>query len=683
MAIPISQVTDTTAVSAPSERVGARVAASSSSSKPNPAIYAALFSQGRNDTIQLTTMEWDILEAKHNELMANSSLNWCLWSINGAQDDGSTTWYTGLWRPSLRRGNSLATFRDWANFKRHNDKVKPNMRLLDFDVTTSRGLRWYIGTWGDSPQEQRLVVDMDWAQFTAEWKTLTKSADKWRLMKIQTYPATAKKTWHVAGLFEKGYGDGWDNMSGESELVCVTNLNEFLQKHRDFEKNGVRGRYMRLRDFQMYEDFLSGKRYYIGVYLESTFPCRALFGESWENLSSQIDALRFSESLEVYGITRYYTNPVPSIPRPDWKGGWEKEFQDCVGYCGWKYEGGNVTSIIAGGLARAKQDWPPGDKTIDGTKFPEKFTGMSRVHLASVSKPITGYAVVKLLQDLRQQTGNKLYNIDTPFYDFVSYYIPDVGPGVKKVTVRNLLQMRSGMAVRKDDDPRLDFSDMWVFLRGYLKDQSVNENDRGFTERYTNTNFTILQAVISALTRNKQGAPGSYVDYVTNEILRPMGIDTTEFSATPVAKASEATLYYNVKSKPVKGHAFGPADGVAAAGWISSARQLGLFLIGVRNRTGLLPSTYETMMSEGLGWEIHDGVFGQYFFHLGGFGAGSEGVDVGLSNIIIVFPNSTSALMLTNMEGHDVLGAMVRTYERGFGRAPEMKSVMPIVTSKI
>ena len=117
---------------------------------------------------------------------------------------------------------------------------------------------------------------------------------------------------------------------------------------------------------------------------------------------------------------------------------------------------------------------------------------------------------------------------------------PTVGPGVDTVTIKNLLEMKSGMVV----DGTLFATNIWSFLSTYLAQGLVGTP--GVTSAYSNTDFTIFQAIISLLRDpGNQGGDGisPYVDYVTEHVLKPMGISSSSFNPNP-GPASTATLSY-------------------------------------------------------------------------------------------------------------------------------------------
>ncbi len=142
--------------------------------------------------------------------------------------------------------------------------------------------------------------------------------------------------------------------------------------------------------------------------------------------------------------------------------------------------------------------------------------------------------------------------------------------------IRDLLTMKSGMVV----DGTLFMDDVDAFLAAYLKQGLVGTP--GITYAYSNTNFTILQALIERLS----GTP--YVDFVTQNVLVPMGVNTSVFNPNPDAP-SVATLSYSSSSDPLPGIYWPPIQAVAAGGWISSAVELLKFAAGVREHVVLSP----------------------------------------------------------------------------------------------
>src|SRR5262249_30384879 len=136
---------------------------------------------------------------------------------------------------------------------------------------------------------------------------------------------------------------------------------------------------------------------------------------------------------------------------------------------------GIVVAEGAGGSARTAADAPKTAWTVN-----------TRMHLASVSKAVTAVATLAMLAD-------KGVSVDDKFYPLIKSRCPQAGAGIDTVTIAQLLAMRSGMVV----DGTLVAPDIWTFLSQYLKQALVGTP--GQTYAYSNTNFTILQAIIALL----------------------------------------------------------------------------------------------------------------------------------------------------------------------------------------
>jgi len=69
------------------------------------------------------------------------------------------------------------------------------------------------------------------------------------------------------------------------------------------------------------------------------------------------------------------------------------------------------------------------------------------------------------------------------------------------------------------------------------------------------------------------------------------------------------------------------------------------------------------MLDQGLGCWRHEGIYGTYFFHIGGFGATKGDDTFGVSTGVMIFPDRTVALVLSNGESAGASEAMIRSYE--------------------
>ncbi|MEP7286445.1 MAG: serine hydrolase domain-containing protein [Chloroflexota bacterium] len=325
---------------------------------------------------------------------------------------------------------------------------------------------------------------------------------------------------------------------------------------------------------------------------------------------------------------------ILDIPTPQWDRYFQAVLGETEGYAYAVARSGQVVSQGASGFVRSQYE--PENPNV-------QWTDDKRINLASVSKPITAVAVLKFLE----QHSN--YSLDTTFYSLISNKIPQVGEGVDTVTIKNLLTQKSGLV----PDGSLG-GDLWPFLTEYLSNGLVGTP--GETYAYSNTNFTILQAVIENITNQ------TYVDYVTQNILTPMNINASVFNATPDDENS-ATLSYNNLSDTRPGKYWSGLNFVAQGGWISSATELLKFLSGVRNNTVLPKATTDVMFTESLGWAHKDGLFGRYFFKDGELAWDNPPPLKQLNTCIVHFSNGYDAVLLINSKRGDVMQVPINAFE--------------------
>lgn len=574
-------------------------------------LFAATFSaQSSIGYTMWNTTDWNSFMDQYNQRLQNGLT---LTSVNVFTPDESTTWYLGSWTQVSGGNQALWVLSDWPSFMTYFDQQKPSSRLLDFAIYATGGTRWILGTFGGTPASQTIVSDLSWNDFSTQWSTLSNQG--MRLTKIQVDSTEGAAAY--SGLFEQG--------DGGYALLSSTDWNGFYQYYQSNPG-------MQLTDYQIHDE--NGSRFYVGVWNQTSNTHKFIFDQDWGSFVNQWN--EFAAQGLYLSSAIQYPNAVET-PEPQW----EQFFQNALGttaegYCFYVLCDGQIAAQGVNN-ARSAKDTPQESWSLD-----------SRSNLASVSKSVTAVAVLKLLGDLK-------ISIDDTFYSLVKGQFPTVGPGVDKVTIRNLLQMKSGMT----PDGTLYTDNIWTFLSGYLAAQNVPDGAPGNVEAYSNTNFTILQALIDALTGHGGDATSYYPTYVTENVLKPMGIDPSVFNATPDAQSS-STLYYSGASDPNNGIYFNPINCIAAGGWISSARQLIKFLAGVRSNTVLGADTTLSMLENNLGWYTYNGLYGQYFHHNGGLVYGNQGLVTG----IIHLSDSYDALLLINSWGPDTIGLMIQAFEQ-------------------
>jgi CubicO group peptidase (beta-lactamase class C family) len=327
-------------------------------------------------------------------------------------------------------------------------------------------------------------------------------------------------------------------------------------------------------------------------------------------------------------------------PKPEWASYLQTHIGQVAGYAFVVAHHDKIVAEGAAGHARAATDPPATPWTVD-----------TRINVASVSKCITAVAMLRLME----QHGIK---ITDPFYPHIKARCPTAGSGVATVTFQNLLEMKSGLV----PDGTLWTPDLWAFFANYL--QQPLSGTPGVTEIYSNTNFTLMQGIISLLVSpSNQGGDGfqPYVQYVTDHVLKPMNIHSAVVNPVPDPVAT-ATLSY-AYSDPGPGVYWSEINCVGAGGWVSSARELMKFLIGVRKDKVLNQKWSHTMFMQQLGWYEYNGVDGNYFDHNGWLHDGGN-PDRGLNTGIVRFSEGYDALLLVNTQFVDTIGLLIGAFEQ-------------------
>jgi D-alanyl-D-alanine carboxypeptidase len=134
--------------------------------------------------------------------------------------------------------------------------------------------------------------------------------------------------------------------------------------------------------------------------------------------------------------------------------------------------------------------------------------------LASITKQFTAAAILHLAE------GGRL-SLEDP----ISEYLPDYPAHGRRITIRNLLSHTSGIS----DVTVLPILEESGGI-GYTRDQIIDrvasqplDFEPGTGHSYSNVGFMLAGVVIERVTGT------SYADYLTSEVLRPLGLDQTSF----------------------------------------------------------------------------------------------------------------------------------------------------------
>lgn len=311
-----------------------------------------------------------------------------------------------------------------------------------------------------------------------------------------------------------------------------------------------------------------------------------------------------------------------------------------VGYAFQIRKDGNPNQTIIWNWSRTKPDGGRG-WTLD-----------TRMHVASVSKMITGIAMYNLLED-------KKISVDTPIHSYLPSYW-EKGPNVSKITFRHLLNHTSGFST---GDSKSDFYTMKSMVE---KGVSLTGDVRLGKGTYANMNFGLCRILIPIIngdiSKNEDYHELSvlgikpdlmwdlitikkYKEYTQKKVFTPAGVSNVGFSPTPFFDA----LAYNYGSTTANGWNSGKLDSMSGgAAWRLSINEVLDVMNHVRRKGTILTSTQANYLldnSLGLDWKI-DTPAGKWHSKNGRWTKSSKGTEQCVAAFlpggyeIVVFVNS-------------------------------------------
>jgi CubicO group peptidase (beta-lactamase class C family) len=248
--------------------------------------------------------------------------------------------------------------------------------------------------------------------------------------------------------------------------------------------------------------------------------------------------------------------------------------------------------------------------------------------VASVSKTITAVAVLKLWEE-----QDRKFSLDGPFWPHVKDICPKASPEAKKVSIRQLLQHKSGF---KKIDDRKSIAEIQELLALPLAHKP------GTHYEYDNNNFYLARLVL------EQTGKVQYTPYVKQHVLAPMGISRME----PHFEKHQPTCGYGKLGSKRPGYPFewDCTEFVGAGGWYGSIKDLSRFLIGLRNHKVLSPATTRMMYNDMLGWDISDPGWEKNGGWFGDEGSGPGARAGAFRSSIYHFPDDVDAVMFINSD---------------------------------
>jgi CubicO group peptidase (beta-lactamase class C family) len=343
---------------------------------------------------------------------------------------------------------------------------------------------------------------------------------------------------------------------------------------------------------------------------------------------------------------------------------------------------GRLEKSGAGGYAVLRRDIPnnigsfPDPKGIP--QYPRK-----RMNIASITKPITATAVLRIIQE-KQAPSYPNLTINSKIEPFLPTTWK-LGPGVKDLTFKELLSQYSGMNLNSGSE------------LNQLKEWIAQGVTRPKTEyKYLNANLAIFRVILPYMvlsSQNKgyysnlyktnpkefdQQMARIYKDVVRAEVFAKAKIKNAELyhqttNSEDVLPQLPTRFYHTVGSIQQPNRAGSLAGNWTLAGggggWYLSAMDLGRFLAYVRFSNDILNQNSRDLMFDKkncpgancrpLGWQPPSaGKYGTYYSHGGllfyGTAPKEKEPDLrnGMNGGVVTFPNGVQASLLINSRGH-------------------------------
>lgn len=296
--------------------------------------------------------------------------------------------------------------------------------------------------------------------------------------------------------------------------------------------------------------------------------------------------------------------------------------------CDGKAPGGYAFEVLLAGkvVAKGAEGWARAPWETDHPNV--KWTLDKPMGVASVSKTITAVALLKLWEEMGQR-----FSLDGAFWPHIQAICPGASADVRKVTIRQLLEHKSGFKKLGDLTNPQD-------LEKLLTQPLAHEP--GAHYEYDNSNFYIARLVLEQIGR----VP--YTAYVKEHVLNPMGITRMETHF----QAQQPTCGYGKPGSTRPGFPFdwNCDSSSGAAGWYASISDLGRFLAGLRDHTVLSAATTDMMYKDLLGWDTSEPGWeknGGWFWDEGSAPGSRTGA---FRSSIFHFPDDVDAVMLINSD---------------------------------
>lgn len=288
----------------------------------------------------------------------------------------------------------------------------------------------------------------------------------------------------------------------------------------------------------------------------------------------------------------------------------------------------------------------------------------SLFRLASISKPITSVAIMKLVEQGKLKLSDKVFGSGRILG--TGYGTKSYGSREKAITVAHLLEHTAG-GHTWDNNSKPENVDTWSAAMQLSKKESFGglfkrildkrnpTHTPGTFYEYSNFGYCVLGRIIN----EKSGL--SYENYVKKNVLKPSGINRMRIGpSNKKNRVYKEVVYYNANGNP---YALKMQKMDAHGGWIASSVDLMRFMVRVDGQVSkkdiIKGSTFNLMTNSTLnngyakGWSVNGSA--SRMSHSGGMS--------GTSTILKKMNNSISYAILCNSSGNG--SALKKAIEEG------------------
>ena len=231
-----------------------------------------------------------------------------------------------------------------------------------------------------------------------------------------------------------------------------------------------------------------------------------------------------------------------------------------------------------------------------GYGFADKSTNdrvnpLDSFRVASISKPITAVAVMKLVEQGKLSLDQKVFGAGGILG--TQFGTEAYSARVKKITVRHLLEHTSGWSNDGGDPMFMNLNFNHSQLIGWVLDNRAPKNEPGSAYEYLNFGYCVLGRVIEKVSGQ------NYESYVKKNVLNPAGITRMSIGGDTLEDRKPGEVVYYGPGDP---YGLKPGRMDAHGGWIASSVDLVRLMVrvdGFNTKPDILSSSSVASMFTG------------------------------------------------------------------------------------